>query len=912
MKFKKTEPSLYIYAPNRTTQYGVIPVPVHLNINYRFNTFSEMQFEIRKYYYNDRKEKWVRNPLYDMVEKNNLVKIPNDNPVFKYKIDELYEDNEYDLPRNEDGTPDYSQQWNRISTEARNGSALYYPPTFNHCTFSPETELFDVGSIGGYGWKSKSIIRAYINDDAALIPSRSGYIETGNGANNLANETFFPIQIGDIIVYGCSKNSNGYYVKNANFRKYGFCTYYYSESDSSHCTHIGNGTNNNNDFIASNPVSRYLVKEGFLGDYSWAAGHRHNYIQNGYVRFSGIDVSSGHSATYYSTPNEGYLKILSGERRCERIIRKRQVVLTHGIPWWVIVNVEKEEDGINPVKKVTAYSYEYTLINRSFSIDDDTLPLYIPDNIPKVVASDEFPIDKWDGVTYCGAQRMKRGLVNQILDNLSGWKVRYISYQTCTRYRQIENVDNANIYTFLMNIVQSKYQCFIIFDVENLYINILDYGVMVKRTTPNGTMVIQEPAIEHSEITIDWRNALKSMSIKNIDDNYATALRVHSEEDTYGLGLVNPNGSNIIYNFQNIINSLDYVVDPNHLDENNNPYTLKQLVEKYQNDISSTSNDSDLTEYRTYALDLITNNIRVVEFESKLSERLTEYKRAVDKNNILTQIQYNVNSIPELPPTSDEFVSGARYHWGQTTAPSSTLGYHTEVYEGAQIWVKNIWESRGTYEQIKTLAENYWDAYNNYNTYQGNISRDMYNMKNIALKYSLNINTLNKQFAANNVDGVPTSGYKPIFTPTEAIELFKYIYESDWTNENVVFNEEYSANDIYNTLVDLYDTASIEMGSIYSKPTQDFETNIVNITRIPEMKNKCESLYLGSSLYIRSDEKWVEPILLEIKIDYDDYNYSPMVFTTDYNRKPSEMRFYELFSTIQQTSVQTPTYTFDN
>ena len=61
-----------------------------------------------------------------------------------------------------------------------------------------------------------------------------------------------------------------------------------------------------------------------------------------------------------------------------------------------------------------------------------------------------------------------------------------------------------------------------------------------------------------------------------------------------------------------------------------------------------------------------------------------------------------------------------------------------------------------------------------------------------------------------------------------------------------------------------------------------------------------------------NDGKWVEPILLELKLDYDNFNYSPMVFTTDYNRKPKEMRFYELFSTIQQTSVETPTYTFDN
>ena len=100
------------------------------------------------------------------------------------------------------------------------------------------------------------------------------------------------------------------------------------------------------------------------------------------------------------------------------------------------------------------------------------------------------------------------------------------------------------------------------------------------------------------------------------------------------------------------------------------------------------------------------------------------------------------------------------------------------------------------------------------------------------------------------------------------------------------------------------------MANIYSKPTYDFESDIANITRIPEMKKQCGNLFLGSNLYI-FNEKWVEPILLEIKYDYESFDTSPMVFTTDYNRKPKEMRFYELFSTIQQVSVTTPTYTFD-
>lgn len=907
MKFKKTEPTLYAFAPNRTTQYGAIPTPLHLNINYRFNTFSEMSFEVRKYYYDDREEKWVKNPVYDNIEKNNLIKIPNDNPVYKYKVDELYEDSEYDLPRRANGSPDYSQQPNSQSSAVMGNDGLFYSGALNHAELYKETELFDVGSTNGYGWSYGKKLQVY-NNNGSIIPIRSGDIVNDTPFQKIANENFFPIQVGDIIAYGCRKNSSGHFVKDSTYVTFGFCPFFYSQPETASCTHVGDRDSNDNTNYSYNPIGRRIVKDGFLGDYSWGSGRHHNYVKNGYVRFQGKDVSANHTDYTAWLVNSAFIKILSGERRCKTIYSNNEdVVLEHGIPWWVIVNVEKNEDGINPVKKVTAYSYEYTLSNRSFSVDDDTLPLYIPDNIPKVVTSDEFPYDKVDGTVYCGAQRMKRGLINQILDNTSGWKVRYISTKACVRYRQIDSVDNANIYTYLMNTVQSKYQCFIIFDVENLYINIIDYGDIVGKTTSTGA-IIKAPAIDKSGVIIDWRNALKSMTVKNIDDNYATALKIHSEEDTYSIGLINPNGSNVIYNFDNIKDKLDYVADSKHLDSNDEPYTLKQLIEIYQNDISSTGSNSDLTKYRNYATTLINNNVKLLELESNMSKKLAEYQRLVSKNNIAVDIKYGSSGLPDLPPLLEEFGSNEKYSWGSTTEPYPNNGYHQEIYG----WVRICWESRDMCYEVQQLAQNYWDAYNNYMSYQSSTSQQIYNMKQIAVKYSLNINTLNEQFDSNNTDGVPTSGYKPIFTPTEAKELFKYIYESDWTNENVVFNDDYSADDIYDTLVDLYDTATLELSQIYNKPVYDFESDIANITHMPEMKDKCKNLYLGSSLYIKNDDKWGEPLLLEIKFDYDNYDYSPMVFTTDYNRKPKEMRFYELFSTINQTSVTTPTYTFDN
>ena len=126
---------------------------------------------------------------------------------------------------------------------------------------------------------------------------------------------------------------------------------------------------------------------------------------------------------------------------------------------------------------------------------------------------------------------------------------------------------------------------------------------------------------------LSWRNALKSMKIKDVDDNYATALKVHSEEDTYGLGLVNPNGTDVIYNFNNVLSKLEYVADSNHT-HNGAPYTLRELVESYQTQIT---NSTTVNNYRSAAKDLIKNSIKLVEGKVQLSEMLTGYLTEVDK-----------------------------------------------------------------------------------------------------------------------------------------------------------------------------------------------------------------------------------------------------------------------------------------
>ena len=880
MKINKRPPNIFVCAPNRRDVYGAITIPTHLEIQYNFGTFSEMKFEISQKIYDEVIEEYIDNQIYDELVENNLIYVPKENNVFSYSTNKLLNDSDYGIDTD-------ANQPNKQSNVKSGVDVLEYTPKMRGCKLQSETQLFDVGAKFGYCWNYRKEIYGTISSATS-----SGYIIDANGMSNIAQDVFFPVKVGDIIAMGSQvdkTNTSDLYCSVSSGlgeERYKYLMYFYDNANSNSCKRFGDiNTGNKYKYESYSPIKRYRVKDGDFGAFlnNYLGQGYYDYTKNGYVRFSGF-VPSG--ATSPSSPGAGYVRIFDGERRCKEVNVQPKENIKHSIPWWVITKVEEEKNNINNKKIITAYSYEYTISQRSVSLDDDTLPLYIPDNIVDVVTSENFVIDKWDGIVTKGAQRMKRGLINQILDYLSGWEVKYISEGLCTRYRQIESVDNVNIYTFLMNTVQSKYQCHIIFDCKNLNINIVSHEDIITASNTN--------------VIFDWRNSIKKINISNTDQTYITALRIHTEDDTYGVGLVNPNGTNVIYNFNNIIQKLNYSVDETHINQDTqSPYTLSELIVKYNTQLLANINNSSVTSYRSLAQSLISNINEVGKFQVAFADSIAQYNKIIDENNIFVKMNGHNTFPPEVPPVNSSFESNGEWSYIDPSTNSP----------------RTCWASEDKWKVIKAVTENYWIAKIAYETYNHNISASKFRMKRIANVLSLNINTLKKIYEGATFDNnghLELSSYPCIFTPVEAIELFKYIYECDWTEQNIVFNEKYSVNDIYNTLIDVYNTAVYEMDNIYCKPNYDFETDIADVFHSQEISVICDNLYLGNTLYLNEDNGYIEPLLLVVNVSYDDYNSTKMTFTTDYKRKPITLRVYELLSTIQQKSVTTPTFTFDN
>ena len=84
-------------------------------------------------------------------------------------------------------------------------------------------------------------------------------------------------------------------------------------------------------------------------------------------------TNSGNVSNWgWSYPVEGWFRIYSGQRFCSNI-ENENCDGNHNVPlhWFVITDVDEEYDGNTRFKTVSAYSFEYTISNRTISLSED-------------------------------------------------------------------------------------------------------------------------------------------------------------------------------------------------------------------------------------------------------------------------------------------------------------------------------------------------------------------------------------------------------------------------------------------------------------------------------------------------------------------------------------------------------------
>lgn len=829
----KAIPQLFLYKQNRRDCLGEITAYTELTEDVRFNACSELNFTVPKKCYDTDSEQWVINPLYDKIEKHRLLKFDDDTNYFEF-------------PKRKIGGSDFykykpTSELTKRRTENYESADMRFAqnPNIENFSLQDETELFDIG--WGAGWELNR--HRYIDDtgdDATggLIISDTAY------EYDVACPNYFPVKSTDFVAV----QSGTVTTRTPKF-KWRIDAYSDNVADS----FLGSW-HYDNIFSTHIPLSDYITGEGYL-------------------RFW---VELSRSWDY--RPYKDWCKIFSGERRCTQVLNQPD----DGLPfqpkmkWFIIVSVEEESDGMSQSKKVTAYSYEYSLSQTTFSLSENTLPLYIPDAILDLVNSDEnwiFDYAQDMLKPKYGRQLMHKGVINQLLDCLPGWTIGHVSSNLMTTYRKLGDVDNIDIYSYLMDTVQSAYNCFIVFDNDEMTISAYSLEDV------NGLK---------SNLYLTWDSAIKSFQKSNIDASYYTALRVLAGDSQYGIGLVNPVGNSMVYNFNRLIPDLNYTLSgvPTEYQR-----TMAVAVQNWMQYYSRTGSGSFTQGYQDNGKAFVAANMRLIQAESQRKIAFANYGAVCDKINAANTSSSGAMD-REVPISSDAIA----------VAPASAYG-------------------RGRFkDELYTAAKAYEGAVEEYNRAKAD-----YDLRLRFLKSRPELFTLNYKTALKLNRGNPYTYYDreagqarghTLLSAVEIYELHKYIIEGVWTYEHAAFSDTYDAEDIISMLKTIFDEAKYDLSHRLAIANFDFSIDSANVMAIPEFDVENRQMYMGHQVSLNIDGEEGEdgvlhPMLLEIHMNYKDPNDFKFTFTTDTKRKPEQFRFADLYGTISQTSVTDNSFTFD-
>ena len=193
---------------------------------------------------------------------------------------------------------------------------------------------------------------------------------------------------------------------------------------------------------------------------------------------------------------------------------------------FVITNVDEEDDGVNPIKNVTAKSVEVNLGQRYLE------EFYIN-------TGEDYAINN---VCLYDPEHPERSLLNLVLDEkCPDWHVAYVDPAIREKQRYFE-IERNDIYNFLTGELAEAFDAVVLFDSNT-------YGISVYKEVNYGT---------DTNVFLSYDNLLQNASLSSSSDDIKTCMTVMGAEDL-NLREVNM-GSDRIY-------MLDYYVTPEFMSQ---------------------------------------------------------------------------------------------------------------------------------------------------------------------------------------------------------------------------------------------------------------------------------------------------------------------------------------------------------
>lgn len=592
-------------------------------------------------------------------------------------------------------------------------------------------------------------------------------------------------------------------------------------------------------------------------------------------------------------------------------IKNKKMVLVKGMGYYIISECSEDATGSIPVKNVVCYSAEEAMNHKrltGFTID---------------------PIQLYD------ATDASKSLLDVLLKYYPTWSVDYIDPYVLTDtdgvdlYRGFE-VDNNTLYSFLVEDVETAYNCVIIFDRINKTISA--YAI--------------DSLDDNTGVFLSFNNANLELHLEEFSDEMTTALYCFGGKDL-DVRRANPLGKNVIYNFdyykttewmsQDLIDALDAwetkIANSEEIFAEYGTDYASAITELAELDTKLTDLESALAGYNTtYEADkagkLDTDEVEDSIKDTK-SEIATQNELIATKEEEAAVLQGNMEKIArQLEFTSkinfENFIVGLNSiyskletistNWNSIYFINSTVpSFDADVYDvsvGEVVGSFNLVFDELNY-LIELSKDIYLDYYNMTNDDKNSIKTSINNLIiYLNTTYDLFSGMIQNTTTTRTLTSVMISlgnyleilDYESNFTEDQYLRLQEFVFENTYTNNNIITTNVMTEEEIQVQIQSLYNQSKNVLERA-SKPRYEVNGNFANVLSLPEFSDFIEKIDLGKIINVEiNDGRVLELALLEMEFYYDDPASFNMIFSNRPRINNSNFQFADMFLNSAETA----------
>lgn len=491
-------------------------------------------------------------------------------------------------------------------------------------------------------------------------------------------------------------------------------------------------------------------------------------------------------------------------------------------------------------------------------------------------------------------KRPSTSLLGMIFDNIPGWSINSVDSELLQEInpetgqqsiiKRTFDISDKTVYDFLMNDVEDAFQCIFIYDILNKTIDV--------KTVEN--------AKKDTSIYMSFDNLLTNTDVQEQSDQIVTALGVYGNAELSIAG-VNPTNDAVIYDFS-------YFMDEKWMSN-----SLIQAIKNWESLL-----DTYTQPYKDALYTQKDCNIKLQTRSGTSTKESVTITLVGDGKTNIYSLQHNLGTVcpsilvrylnPETQNLETMDVSGYFITYYPTLKNMCKIFFSKplKLNEKVEVTCRNLGltntqaQVQQNYNALNEVKAARIEAGNN-----GVATIQLTDINNKMSKVEAQLKVINEQIELVTAQKTAAEAelakinqivkFESNFTPEQLAELSPYIIENTYQNDTFIVTDQMTLADKQTVQENLLKQGKEVLAKV-AQPRFTFSVNAVNFMFLKEFKQFTGELQLGSIFNIRfNDNEMARPILLEMQYSFDDPTNFTLTFGNRNRLDDDNFTFSDLF-----------------